>query len=37
MDMQEKNSLPNELKYKDGFYSYSYPYLQEKEQSTAIT
>ena len=37
MDMQQKNHLPHEVKYKEGMYAYSYPSLQKKEQSTAIT
>lgn len=37
MDMLEKNTLPHETKYKNGYYSYSYPYIQDKKQSTAIT
>jgi hypothetical protein len=37
MDMLNKNSLPKQLKYVDGFYSYSYPSIQKKEQSELIT
>ena len=28
-DMVRNNNLPKDVKYKDGFYAYSYPYLQE--------
>lgn len=37
MDMLRDNKLPKDIKYKEGLYAYSYPYLQEPEQSKAIT
>ena len=37
MDLMSANRLPHEIKYKEGFYTFSYPYLQDKKQSKAIT